>query len=97
MAKGSMPGIWAMEGAWSARVTDVRSISPVLSAMDAARVAKTARHHLNHPEDLAKQLGRWAQRQHESYGIGYLALHGSPGAVYNGQVPGSGVVVRSPS
>nr|WP_156253628.1 hypothetical protein [Pseudactinotalea terrae] len=53
--------------------------------MRAAKVADAARQQVNGPEDLVKALRRWGQKQHDSYGIGYLALHGSPGAVYTGR------------
>lgn len=74
-----------MEGKWSSSVRDVRTVGPVLDALTSAGVAKSSRHHLNSTDDLRNALGRWRQRQHASYGIGYLALHGSPGRVHIGR------------
>lgn len=78
----SKPGLWVMESAWSTRVTDVRSVEPVLKALGDAGVANHAKLHINDRDDLLRALTRWGQAQHDRYGIGYLAMHGSPGKVY---------------
>lgn len=85
MARTVKPGIFVMEGKWSSRARDVRSVSPVLQALDAAGRARYVHHHLNDRDDFHRQLKRWGQGQHEPYGIGYVALHGSPGRVHIGR------------
>lgn len=79
------PGLWVMEGNWSSRVTDVRSVTPILEALEQAGRARSATHHLNDEDDLRRALTRWGQKQHANYNIGYVALHGSPGAVHIGR------------
>lgn len=64
---------------------DVRSVQPVLKALESAWRAKYVRHHLNDRDDLHRQLKRWGQAQHGTYNIGYIALHGSPGTVHIGR------------
>lgn len=81
------PYIWAIEGSWSSRVRDVRSVDPVLRALKDAGVAEHARLHVNDCDDVKRALRRWGQAQHSRYKIGYLALHGSPGVVYAGKDP----------
>ncbi|MEV6413719.1 hypothetical protein [Kribbella sp. NPDC051718] len=63
-----------MEGNWSASVRDVRSVDPVLSALQDGRRAHHARRHINDPDDLALSLKQWGQRQHDGFNIGYIAL-----------------------
>lgn len=79
------PGIFVMEGKWSPKVRDVRSVSPVLQALEAAGRARYVHQHLNDRDDLHRAFKRWGQRQHAPYNIGYVALHGSPGMVYIGR------------
>jgi hypothetical protein len=74
-----------MEGTWSASVRDVRSVDPVLSALQAARGARYAKRHINDPDDLELGLKRWGQRQHQAYNVGYVALHGSPAKLHIGR------------
>jgi hypothetical protein len=74
-----------MEGEWSSSVKDVRSVNPVLSALSDMGQARHVRRHVNDPDDLVLQLKKWGQRQHDSFNIGYVALHGSPGMVYFGR------------
>src|SRR3954454_4238399 len=38
-----------MEGKWSSSVRDVRSVDPVLAALDGAGHARYAKHHMNDP------------------------------------------------
>jgi len=71
-----------MEGTWSNRVSDVRSVDPVLRALGDAGVARHARFPVNDGDDFLKALTRWGQAQHDPYDIGYVAMHGSPGKVY---------------
>lgn len=85
MTQRSKPGVWCMEGAWSSRVTDVRSVGPVLSALEDAKQARQVRVHLNTPDDLAQALKRWTQNQHARYSIGYMALHGGPETIFTGR------------
>lgn len=84
-ARRSKPGLWVMEGRWSASVKDVRSVSPILSALQDAGQASHAMHHINDPEDLLLQLKKWGQKQHVRYNLGYVALHGAPGTLYIGR------------
>ncbi|MFG1813678.1 DUF6642 family protein [Kribbella sp. NPDC049174] len=85
VARRGKPGLWVMEGNWSASVRDVRSVEPVLTALQATRGAQFAKRHINDPEDLELGLKRWGQRQHQPYNIGYIALHGSPATVHIGR------------
>lgn len=79
------PGIWCMEGDWSSRVTDVRSVRVIMQALkDDDRINLVYRH-LNRPEDLDVALRGWTQKQHDSYRFGYLALHGAPETVFIGR------------
>lgn len=63
----------------------MRSVEPVLRALQEAGVAKHVRHPVNDRDDLVRQLRRWSQAQHEAYRIGYIALHGSPATVHIGR------------
>lgn len=81
----SVPRVWCMEGRWSSSVRDVRTVTPMLAALQDSHIAEHVREHINSSEDLARSIRRWGQRQHEAYNIGYLALHGSPGKVYVGR------------
>lgn len=63
----------------------MRSVDPVLAALQQAGVAVHVKHHLNDRDDLVKQLRRWGQGQHDKYRIGYVALHGSPATVHIGR------------
>ncbi|TDO30044.1 hypothetical protein EV643_14119 [Kribbella sp. VKM Ac-2527] len=85
MAGRRKPGLWVMEGNWSASVRDVRSVEPVLSALQGGRRAHHAKRHINDPDDLAQALKQWGQRQHDMFNIGYVALHGSPATVHIGR------------
>lgn len=64
---------------------DVRSVSPVLNALEATGRAQYVHHHLNDRDDLNRQLKGWGQSQHAPYNIGYVALHGAPGRVVIGR------------
>src|SRR5690349_18062659 len=79
------PGIWAIEGRWSSSVRDVRTVDPLLAALANNNSAHHSKHHVNTPEDVLKHVRRWSQKQHERFNIGYVALHGSPGAVHVGR------------
>lgn len=79
------PGLWVMEGKWSSRVTDVRSVTPILDALEQAGRARSATSHVNDADDLSRSMLRWGQKQHAGFNIGYVALHGSPGAVHVGR------------
>lgn len=79
------PGLFVIEGEWSSGVRDVRSVAPVLKALDDAGAAVHVRKHVNDRDDVIKQFKRWGQVQHTRYNIGYVALHGSPGAVHVGR------------
>lgn len=85
MTRRPKPGIWAMEAPWSPRVSDVRSVAPVLDALEDAGVARCTRHVINSKDDLFRQLKRLGQKQYERFGIAYVAMHGSPGKVYSGR------------
>ena len=85
MSARAKPGIWVMESDWSSKATDVRTVAPILQALEQAGVARAIHRHVNDREDLLKELGRWGQAQYQRYGIGYLSLHGSPNAVYIGR------------
>jgi len=74
-----------MEGDWSASVRDVRSVDPVLAALQASRRAHHAKRHINDADDLIQGFKRWGQRQHNGFNIGYIALHGSPSTVHVGR------------
>lgn len=78
------PKIFCMEGAWSGQATDVRTVMPVLEALTAASQIRSIRNHLSSLEDLQHQFEQWGKPHLKSYRIGYLALHGSPGAVWVG-------------
>lgn len=82
MAPRSKPGLWVMEGKWSSRVSDFRSVDPVLRALGDAGVARHTRFAINDGDDFLQALTRWGQAQHDRYGIGYVAMHGGPGKVY---------------
>jgi hypothetical protein len=79
------PGIWLMEGNWSGTVTDVRTVKPVLQALEQAGRARTVPLTLNDTDDLRQALKRWGQKQHARFTIGYIALHGTPGTLYVGR------------
>ncbi len=81
----SKPGIWLMEGSWSNSVTDVRTVKPVLEALEQAGRARTVPLTLNDTDDLRQALKRWGQKQHARFNIGYIALHGTPGTLYVGR------------
>lgn len=85
MSRRGKPGLWVMEGPWSPRVSDVRTVTPVISALADAGRTRHVMHHVNDPEDLTRHLRRWGQAQHRTYGLGYLALHGAPGTVFTGR------------
>jgi hypothetical protein len=70
-----------MEAKWSTRVHDVRTVHPVLSALEQAGVARFVQNHINDEDDLAASLQRWGRPGQKSFGIGYVAMHGSPGEV----------------
>lgn len=85
MPRNAKPGLWVMEGKWSNSVRDVRSVDPVLGALEGARRAHHVKHHINDADDLRLQLQRWGQAQHSRFNIGYIALHGAPAKVYVGR------------
>jgi hypothetical protein len=57
----------------------------VLSALSDMGQARHVRRHINDPDDLVLQFKKWGQRQHDSFNIGYVALHGSPGTAHVGR------------
>lgn len=85
MARTAKPGIWLMEGQWSKSVTDVRTVTPVIQALEHAGSARSCKLPLNDADDLREAMRRWGQKQHQAFNIGYLALHGLPGEVMVGK------------
>lgn len=85
MSSRSKPGLWVIEAEWSSRVTDIRSISPVLDALEHAKVARFVHRRVDDRDALIRELNRWGQAQHKAYGIGYVAMHGSPNSVHIGR------------
>jgi hypothetical protein len=83
----SKPRVWCMEGNWSPSVPDVRTVTQILDALHNSGTVEYVLQPVNSPEDLAASLRRWGQRQHDTFNIGYLALHGSPQKVYVGRRP----------
>lgn len=78
----AIPKIWLMEGQWSDRADDHSSVRPALTVLEDLRLAKVARRHVNREDDLVDELRQWGLKRNDSYGVGYLALHGSPSSVY---------------
>lgn len=58
---------------------------PVLRALQEAGAANYVRRQVNDRDDLVRALTNWGQAQHKSYGLGYVAMHGSPGRVHIGR------------
>lgn len=78
------PRIYCIEGAWSGQQADVRTVAPVLEALTAVNQIRAVRRHVSSTEDLEHQFRQWGRAHHKAYTIGYMALHGSPGAVWVG-------------
>ncbi len=78
----AIPRIWLMEGEWSNSVTDRSSVQPALSILEELKLAKLTRRHINREDDLVEELRKWGLKSNASYGVGYLALHGTPSSVY---------------
>lgn len=79
MAARRVPGIFCIEGGWSPKLTDERSVRPLLTFLEEAGRVRFIHRDVENVESLIALLYRWPQHQYAGYTLGYFGFHGSPG------------------
>ena len=77
MANGT-PGIFCLEGDWSANISSRQSVEPLLELLQNCGAARYIHRDVATREELCHYVGRWLHLSRAAYPIGYLGFHGSP-------------------
>jgi hypothetical protein len=85
MARTRKPGVFCIEGPWSASLLDRSTFKPVLDLLDGLDVIRFAHRDAATIEEFELYLRRWTQKQYATLEFGYLAFHGDPGGIYIGR------------
>lgn len=85
MTRRKMQSIFCIEGEWSSRLEDGRSVRPLLETLHQVGQIDFAYRQIDSLDGLSMMLKRWTQKQYARYGVGYIALHGDPGQVWVGK------------
>jgi hypothetical protein len=81
----SVPGIFCLEGEWSAKLTDRASVRSMLEMLESVERIRFIHEHVNTVGGFWERLRQWPERQYEHYSIGYFAFHGRPGRLVLGR------------
>ena len=79
------PGVFCIEGRWSASLKDTKTVRPLLDLagvvekIDFLHVAVLTR------ESFEVAVRTWHQKQYSKYSVGYFALHGTRGRLLVGR------------
>jgi hypothetical protein len=85
MPRKLQPGVFCIEGPWSPRLTDRKSVKPLLELLeDVGRVGWVHRQ-VTVWEALEQVTEQWCQKQYSKFPFGYFAFHGSPGMIHFGR------------
>lgn len=79
------PGVFCLEGEWSSRLTDARSVEPLLTVLKNSNRIKLVHRRVNSPEDFRERLTQWQQKRYSDYTLGYFGFHGTPGHLNMGR------------
>lgn len=79
------PGVFCLEGPWSARLTDTSSVRPLLEVLEGRKVIRFIHRDAATLVEFETYLRQWSQRQYSDFGFGYLAFHGEPGSIRIGR------------
>lgn len=71
-------GVFCIEN-WSGKLANRAAVLPVLEFLDRSGAIRTIPQRISSPDELRRYFTSWKDRN--SYPVGYLALHGSPGSV----------------
>ncbi|MCB1256751.1 MAG: hypothetical protein KDB26_06580 [Microthrixaceae bacterium] len=81
------PGVFCLEGPWSAKLTDRSSVRPILEVLEAQKIIRFAhRDAITHPE-FESYVKQWTEKQYAQLAFGYFAFHGDPGLIWVGSKP----------
>jgi hypothetical protein len=79
-------GVFCLEGEWDGRLTDRTSVEPQLTMLENMKCCGGVIHRdVATRDELEYYVGKWLQRQHSNYTVGYFAFHGSPGMIQLGR------------
>ncbi|MDA1196065.1 MAG: hypothetical protein O2894_12915 [Planctomycetota bacterium] len=85
MPRRKTPAIFALEGEWSPRLTDRRSVGPLLDTLERIGQLDFIHRRVSTVDAMQDYVQRWSQQQYAHYALGYFAFHGSPGFVHIGR------------
>lgn len=85
MPRRTIPGIFAIEGGWSPRLTDEMSVRPLLELLEGVGRVRFIHRDVSTLEGLINMARKWPQRQYSRYPLGYFSFHGGPGYLLLGR------------
>ena len=87
MPKRQKQGVLCLEGNWDLydRLTSTSTVRPVLDLLAGENQIKFIHKDVATGDELEFYLRKWLQTQYQAYNIGYLAFHGTPGALWVGK------------
>ena len=85
MSPNTKPGVFCLEGPWSANLTDESTVEPLLQLLKNRREIRYIHRDTATIEEFNEYATRWAQTQYDDYSFGYLAFHGSKAEISLGR------------
>lgn len=85
MSRRAIPGVFCLEGPWSARLDDGSSVRPLLELLQRRNAVKFIHRDVTTPEEFDFYMRKWTQKQYARYSFGYLGFHGEENGIYLGR------------
>jgi hypothetical protein len=83
---GTAPGIFCLEGEWESRLTDRRSVEPLLQVIENLDLwGRVIHRDVATREEFEYYATKWTRRQYDRYPLGYFSFHGEPSRVRLGK------------
>lgn len=79
-------GIFCLEGEWNRRLTDRRSVAPLLQLIEKLNIwAPPIHKNVATKGDFEYYARQWCRQQYAEYPVGYFSFHGEPGRIRLGR------------
>jgi hypothetical protein len=85
MPRTAVPGIFCIEGPWDSRLTNTKSVKPLLEFLEDSEKVRHVHERVTSRDELPNIVRKWPQHQYQRYSVGWFAFHGSPGCLHVGR------------
>lgn len=78
-------GVFCLEGEWDKDMRKNLTVEPILQLLASLEIANYIHRNVATADQFTYYLKQWSMKRYDSYGVLYLAMHGSGNALYLGK------------